>query len=436
LDDYSRYVRAGTNEKLMVRGCVSFSDSSGPGEWGPSALKFKIRRTNGAGGKTQYESSVGGTWSGSGLIHHDCGEWIEASKISCGYGWGNTCQVDIAHGQGVNVALYEFDLEVGVAGSTGMPNDHYVGRFDVPAKFNGVVPQNGYKQISTRAVGFSLGDYSQYVGAGEELMVRGCAHFSDSSGDPNRMGAIEARFKLRRTNGAGGKTQYEAKVGGTWSGSGLIHHDCGHWVKASSISCGYGWGNTCQVDVGHGQNVNVNVMEYDFEVAVHGTSSAQDKVYVGRFDIPVTHSGVVTKGTWNKINKASAVGFTFSDYNQYVSAGKKMYLRGCASFSDSSGHPNMGPMELTFRLRRTNGAICRSGNCGVNQGYGGKTQYDSKVGATWSGSGLIHHDCGDWIEASKVHCGYGWQDTCQVDISHGQQVNVDVYQYDFEVAVF
>jgi hypothetical protein len=461
-DDYSRYVRAGTNEKLMVRACVAFSDSSGPDVWGPSSFNLKIRRTDGAvcnsgncerndgrGGQTQYESAVGGTWSGSSLIHHDCGDWMEASKLSCGYSWGDTCQVDVAHGQGVNVDLYEFDLEVGVAGSTGMPTDHYVGRFDIPVSWNGVVPKGSYSKISSAAaVGFSISDYNQYVGSGEDLMIRGCAHFSDSSG-PGVWGPSAAKFKLRRTDGAvcnsgncgrndgrGGQTQYEAVVGGTWSGSSLIHHDCGHWIKASSISCGYSWGDTCQVDVGHGQGVNINVHEYDFEVAVHGTSSAQDKVYVGRFDIPVAHSGSIAKGTFTKISKAAAVGFSFSDYNQYVTAGKKMYVRGCASFSDSSGPGAWGPSALTFRLRRTNSAVCNSGNCGSNDGRGGQKQYDSVVGGTWSGSSLIHHDCGDWIEVSKISCGYSWGDTCQVDLAHGQGVNVNVHEFDFEVAVF
>jgi hypothetical protein len=423
-NDYDSYAAHGG--QIMARICLVFADSSGGASMGSDST-FKARVSKRGGSDVYYNTQVGGTWSGSGLVHHDCGQWVPASDFSaCGYGWGSTCKIEIQHGQGVHVVLHEADIEISLQNHEGSPNEHYVGRMNLPVAWNGVVPQNGWEQISHgHGVGFTFSDYNDYIkGSDDVLMVRLCAHFSDSSGDPSAMGASVARFRIRKADysGPGQNTYHEMAVGATWSGSGLIHHDCGEWVPASDLSnCGYGWGNTCEIDVGHGQNVNVNVHELDLEISVQGHDTAADKVYVGRFDMPISFEGVVPTDTFVKINTQSGVGFSFDDYSQYVTSGKVLLARVCASYSDSSGAASMGASEAKFRISKMGG---------------GAVYYAGTVGATWSGSGLIHHDCGEWVPASDLSpCGYGWGSTCVIEVGHGQNVNVKMFEAELELAV-
>lgn len=69
-------------------------------------------------------------------------------------------------------------------------------------------------QISQKAVGFSFNDYP------EATHIRQCVTFTDSSGAG---GGMKLRLKWRK----GGKIYFEDDVAHTWSGSGLIHHECG-----------------------------------------------------------------------------------------------------------------------------------------------------------------------------------------------------------------
>merc|ERR550537_970831 len=77
--------------------------------------------------------------------------------------------------------------------------------------------------------------------------------------------------------------------------------------------------------------------------------------YVGRYDVPVAHTGNIAQNTWTKVNQATAVGFSFDDYNPYVRSGtnEKLRARICVAFADSSGSANNGTPMLNFRLRRT-----------------------------------------------------------------------------------
>ena len=93
----------------FVRGCLTFTDSSSKAG---QQLNVRLRRTSRAGGEVFIQESYGDTWSGSGLIHHECGAWYRLSDISCGYSWSDTCQLDIQHTQGVNTQIFEYDFEI------------------------------------------------------------------------------------------------------------------------------------------------------------------------------------------------------------------------------------------------------------------------------------------------------------------------------------
>ena len=124
--------------------------------------------------------------------------------------------------------------------------DLYLGRFDIPTDFAGKASSTSWTKISAKTgVGFSFGDYK---GA---THVRQCVTFTDSSGAGGGL-----KLRLRRTDHTKAKTVFFTDdVGHSWSGSGLIHHECGTWHSISGISCGYGWGATCQIDIQHAQGV-------------------------------------------------------------------------------------------------------------------------------------------------------------------------------------
>ena len=88
-----------------------FTDSSS----GLGTAKFRLRRTDGAGGTVFFEEDLGDTYSGLGLYHMTCGSWRPVTSISCGSSWGSTCQVDAMHGQGVALYVYSFFLEFRVS---------------------------------------------------------------------------------------------------------------------------------------------------------------------------------------------------------------------------------------------------------------------------------------------------------------------------------
>ena len=44
--------------------------------------------------------------------HYDCVGWQQVSKMTCGYGWVNTCQVDINNSLGVNTVVHAATIEI------------------------------------------------------------------------------------------------------------------------------------------------------------------------------------------------------------------------------------------------------------------------------------------------------------------------------------
>ena len=87
----------------------------------------QVQLVNGKG-DVLFTDDFGATWSGSGLIHHECGAWHDAPR-ECGYGTATACNLKMVHTQGVKTTVWDYDLEVG---SSSTKSPFYAGRFHVP----------------------------------------------------------------------------------------------------------------------------------------------------------------------------------------------------------------------------------------------------------------------------------------------------------------
>ena len=265
-----------------IRACLTYTDSSKSGD----GVHVRLRRTEDAGATVFFEDVFKGTWSDSGLIHHDCGQWHDLAQVSCGASWSDSCQIDALHGQGVAMTIYGYDLELGMTYPTQetIPQPRVVGVFDVAASFSGQASASKWAKLSEgRAIGFAFHDYEIYGGSSKAagtqsvLQVRACAVFTDSS-------TGKGVFKVQLVTG-NGKTLFTDDFGSTFSGSGLIHHECGTWRDAPT-ECGLGRATptSCKLTMVHTQGVQTRVWDYDLEV---GSTSAQSPFYAGRFHVPL-----------------------------------------------------------------------------------------------------------------------------------------------------
>ena len=265
-----------------IRGCLTYTDSSRGGD----GVHIRLRRTDKASAKVFFDDVFPFTWSSSALIHHDCGKWHDLSQVACGSSWTNACQIDARHGQGVALTIYGYDFELSMPypTATTMPKPRVVGVFDVSASFSGQASSSKWSQLNEGLdIGFAFHDYEMYTPPDKDsgvLQVRACAVFTDSSSG-------KGVFKVRLVNGKG-ESLFTDDFGSTWSGSGLIHHECGTW-HAAPAECGLGGGartarSSCKLMMVHTQGVKTVVWDYDLEV---GSRSPVGPFYAGRFHVPL-----------------------------------------------------------------------------------------------------------------------------------------------------
>eukprot|EP00040_Diaphanoeca_grandis_P032770 m.199397 g.199397 ORF g.199397 m.199397 type:complete len:708 (+) comp32732_c1_seq2:28-2151(+) len=168
---------------------------------------------------------------------------------------------------------------------------------------------------------------------------------------------------------------------------------------------------------------------------------------LGRWNVPVEDGFKRVVGTqgsdpspWVRLitpdsSSSVGIGFTWGDYNMSVSrdGSQELVYRVCLSYSDNAGADQDG---LTFQLRRIKRTDVPT--------YGSKAPYSAgyvfwqeKFPKTWSaGATLYHHDCGKWLPADSMSCGYSWADTCEMNVqaANGGTL-VDVLEIDLEVGV-
>lgn len=338
------YLATNQYDGNFVRICVVFTDSSTSG-----TFSVRLRK---ADGTIFFTDNLGNTWSGSGLMHAECGSWHSSSGISCGSSWGNTCQLQMLHTQNVHTKVYEADLEF-KSDSTSTPTA-YLGRMKLDAYASTTATSNWFR-ISPNGLFINTDDYPTAT------EIRPCIVFSDSS---SGQGTVKVR--LRRTDAAGGTIFYEDDFGGTYSGSGLYHVTCGAWRSVASISCGTSWVNTCQLDAMHGQAVSTTISSYFMEFRV---ALARD---VCRFAPVITRMAGNTAELF-KIGSWSDWQYRLSDAPIYCPEGKIL------TDLDAS----------TEHMRYSCGSVAGLGSC--SEGF--TAQADVKDWSTYANLGTLSIVC-------------------------------------------
>eukprot|EP00438_Fugacium_kawagutii_P002584 Skav219272 [mRNA] locus=scaffold1380:128644:137057:- [translate_table: standard] len=284
--------------------------------------------------------------------HEEAGHRLRPSLIDC-WGRGAIGKVDMMH-------LFNTNRAQTAA---------YVGRVVVPgsATAHGT---SSWQRLSTEGYGFAKADYP----AATETRL--CVTYSDSGTDTSS----GLWMRLRRTDPSGGTVYFSDSFGITWSNTGLYHHVCGPWHDISTISCGYGWSTTCQVDWWHDAYMSIQLVELEF-----GSSNPDDaRFYRGRMELPASRSWTPTANTWTTVGDWFYLGFNKYDANFY---------RYCVAYTDSSSGGT-----LYVRMRNADGT----------------TYFQDNLGGTWSNSGLTHAECGAWHSLTNVYCGSSWSNSCDV----------------------
>ncbi|CAK9063338.1 Retinoschisin (Fragment) [Durusdinium trenchii] len=231
----------------FIRACVVFTDSTAGGT-------LKARLTQPWTGKVYFEENLGGTWSASGLVHSSCGSWHSISNVDCGYSWVDTCEFHVMMTEVARVQVFEVDFEL-KSDLVSTPSA-YLGRTKLAISSYATSGTNSWYAISQAGTGLFI-NTADYPTASD---FRACALFTDDS-----TGKGTAKFRLRRTDHAGGTIFFEDDLGHTYSAMGLYHMTCGAWRPVSSISCGSSWGNTCQMDAMHTEGVSLYVYSFFLE---------------------------------------------------------------------------------------------------------------------------------------------------------------------------
>ena len=165
-------------------------------------------------------------------------------------------------------------------------------------------------------------------------------------------------------------------------------------------------------NVGIGTNNPQSKLEVDGRVAQMGFYTK-----VGDIELPISFDGTINNSSWTKVNQNVSVGFSFSNWNDYVATGQQLYVRLCTSWTDGGSNTDSWMLRI--------------------KDYDSPTVwYTSSWGNSWSGSSLIHHSCGPWVLASSISCGYNWGSSCFIEASHNNgTINLQIKKAWFELAV-
>lgn len=140
---------------------------------------------------------------------------------------------------------------------------------------------------------------------------------------------------------------------------------------------------------------------------------ASSAVKLGDLDWAVDYSG--SPSDWTRVNPNTAVGFSWGRYSEFVPTGMKLHARLCMTYTDSGDNAD----KVQMRIKKYNGT---------------DVYYEHEFGNSWSGSGLVHNDCGVWEETSALPCGYGWGQTCQLEVNHTRGRSTTIHHAWMEVA--
>eukprot|EP00435_Cladocopium_sp_Y103_P000050 s4143_g1.t1 len=325
----------------FVRICVVFTDSTTGG-----SVKVRLYKVDGT---VFFTDTLGGSWSGSGLMRAQCGSWYASSGISCGAGWSTACYLQVLNTQSVHTKIYEADLEF-KSDSTTTPTA-YLGRMKLDAYASTTATSNWFR-ISSAGLYINTEDYPTAT------EIRPCIVFTDSS--------------------TGGTMKDD--FGGTWSGSGLYHVKCGAWRSVASISCGASWVNTCQLDATHSQAVSTSISSYFMEFRV---ALARD---VCRFAPVITHIAGNTAELF-KIGSWGDWQYRLSDAPIYCpEAGR----RRCRTLDALECGQILTDLDAsTEHIRYSCGSVAGLGSC--SEGFTG--QQDVKDWSTYSTLGSLSIVC-------------------------------------------
>lgn len=106
---FSNYVTS--SKQLYARFCVQFTDGGTTQQ-----VMFRITSYTGQPPFTVKDTiSLGSCWCASSLKHNGCGNWHPVSTFDCGPLWGDTCQLEMMHGGGFGITLFQSWLEIQVA---------------------------------------------------------------------------------------------------------------------------------------------------------------------------------------------------------------------------------------------------------------------------------------------------------------------------------
>jgi len=127
--------------------------------------------------------------------------------------------------------------------------------------------------------------------------------------------------------------------------------------------------------------------------------------YAGQIILPVKFEGIVTD--WTKVNMKTSFGISWGNYDCYLKGDQKLYTRVCMTYTDGSKIGRLN--EIKLRIRKENNDVPLYEYSFLNSG---------------SDSRLIHHSCGDWVEAKNISCYYGWGSSCFIEVDHINDENI------------